>query len=146
MSLTKKAENNPRHADYRDQQQDRAARMFHHALGHQGEKSGELQIGYHDHHSEQQNDGVEIDGDIGFIQRQRVRSYHEAGADDGRAGPVDPKSGQPADSQHQVGDGEDDDGGHQYKILVRMVPAIDSSLRFSFQDASASLVSRSITT
>jgi hypothetical protein len=44
------------------QQDERPVRMLHHPLGHRAEKAGEAQVGDHDHHAEQQDDGVEIDG------------------------------------------------------------------------------------
>jgi hypothetical protein len=75
------------------------------------EKARQLEVRHHDHHAEQQDDGVEIDGAISRIQRKRVHAHHEARADDGRASPVDPEAGQPADGQHQIRNREDENGG-----------------------------------
>jgi len=43
------------------QQQQWPVRMPHHPGAHQREEPGEPQVGYHDHHAEQQNDGVIVD-------------------------------------------------------------------------------------
>ena len=69
------------------------------------------QVRHHDHHAEQQDDGVEIDGAISLVEGKRVHAQHEAGADDRRASAVDTEAGQAADGEHQVGDGEDENRG-----------------------------------
>ena len=92
VSLTKKAENNPRHADYRDQQQDRAARMFHHALRHQAKKpeSCRLATTIIIPNSKMMVSKLMA---LRFTQRERIRPDHQTGADNGRAGAVDAKAG-----------------------------------------------------
>ena len=43
--------------------------VIHHPGADGGEEAGEAQIGDHDHHAEEQDDGVVIDGGVGFLRR-----------------------------------------------------------------------------
>ena len=67
--VDKKGREDARDRHNRDQQQQWTVGVLHHALRDQRKEAGELQVGDHDHHPEQQDDGVEIDRSIGFIQR-----------------------------------------------------------------------------
>jgi hypothetical protein len=51
------------------------------------------QTGDDDHHAEQQRDGIEVHRLVGILERQGARCDHEAGADQGDAGPVDAQAG-----------------------------------------------------
>jgi hypothetical protein len=82
--------------------------MLHDTLRNERKETRELQIRYNDHHAEQEDDGVEVDGAVGFVERQRIDGHHEAGADDGRTGAIHAKAGQAADREHQVGQDKDD--------------------------------------
>ena len=86
-------------------------RVIHHPRADGGEETGEAQIGHHDHHAEEQDDGVVIDGGVGFLNGEDVEGQHEAGADDGRAGAVHAQERDAPDGEHEVGAGEDEDGG-----------------------------------
>lgn len=91
-------------------------RVFHHPGAHGGEETRQPQIGDHNHHAKQQNDGVEVDRPIGLLEGEHGEGDHERGADDGGAGAVHAKSRQATDGQHQVGAGEYQNGG-KHEIL-----------------------------
>jgi len=76
-------------------------------------KSREPQVGDHDHHSEQEDDGVVIDRGPGLVESQNVGRHHQAGPDDRSAGAIDSKARKAADSEDQVGGREDQDGNEQ---------------------------------
>jgi hypothetical protein len=48
---------------------------------HQREKAGKPQIRDYNHHSEQQNQRVEIDSFVGFIQGEDSAGHHETRTD-----------------------------------------------------------------
>ena len=75
-----------------------------------GEKAGKPQVGDDDHHAEQQRDGVEVDGLVGILERQRARCDHEAGAHQRDAGPVDAQARNPAEREREIASGKDDAG------------------------------------
>ena len=75
-----------------------------------GEEARKPQIGDDDHHAEQQRDGIEVDRLVGILERQGARCDHEAGADQGDAGPVDAQAGNPADREREIASDEDDAG------------------------------------
>ena len=81
-----------------------------------------MQVRHHDHHAEQQDDGVEINRPVRLVERERIHAHHEAGADDGRARPVYAEARQAADGEHQVGDREDENSRQSYapKRLCQM--------------------------
>ena len=54
---------------------------------------------------------VEVDRLVGVFERQRARCDHEAGADQGDAGPVDAQAGNPADREREIASDKDDAGG-----------------------------------
>jgi hypothetical protein len=60
---------------------------------HQPEETGEAKIGGHNHHAEQQRDGVKIGRAIGLVEREHTRSNHEACAQQRCAGAVEVNPG-----------------------------------------------------
>ena len=113
VSLTKNAEKTPATSTMPESSTQRAVRVIHHPGADQGEEAGEPQVGHHDHHAEEQDDGVVVDGRVGLLHGENVEGQHQARADDRRAGAVQPQAGQASDGQHQVGAGKDEDGGEQ---------------------------------
>ena len=89
------------------QQQHGPCACSHHPGADQREEAGEAQIGDHDHHAEQQDDGVEVDGLVGLLKRDDAEGHHQAGADERHAGAVDRQPRHLADRQRQVAGGED---------------------------------------
>ena len=69
VSLTKKAEKTPETRTMPLKQEQRTVGMLDHPGADHGEESREPQIGHHDHHAEQQQDGVVIDGGPGLFAR-----------------------------------------------------------------------------
>jgi hypothetical protein len=65
----------------------------------------------HNHHAEQQKDGVRVDGCHSFGQSKSVHSNHERRADNRGALAVNAKAGQPAQSKNEVGGGKDQNRG-----------------------------------
>src|ERR1019366_8581562 len=100
------------------EQDQRSVRVIHYPRGDGGEEAGEPQIGHHDHHAEQQDDGVVIDGGVRLLHGEDVEGEHEAGADNGRAGAVHAQEGDAADGENEVGAGENEDGGEQALIFA----------------------------
>ena len=92
VSFTKNADSTAADDGDRGQQRHGMMGMLEHPLARPGEESREPQIRDHDHHAEQQHDGVQVDRAVGLIQRQNVGSDHQARADDRRAGAVDAKT------------------------------------------------------
>ena len=113
VSFTKKAEKTPETSDDAGQQQQRAVRVLHHPGAHQREEAGKPQVRDHDHHAEQQNDGVVVDRGVGLVDGQHVGGDHQAGSDNGRAGAVDAEARKAADPKDQVRRGEDQNGNEQ---------------------------------
>src|ERR1017187_9593003 len=114
------------HAGYQDdarQQHQRGVRVIHHPRAHGGEEAGEAQVGHHDHHAEEKDDGVVIDGGVRFLHGEDVEGQHEAGADDGRAGAVHAEERDAAEGECEVGGGENEDGGDQNSIVS---PGLDA--------------------
>ncbi len=65
-----------------------ARRMLHTGHGpaiHQPEETRDAQIGDDDHHTEQQRDGIEVDGAISVFERQHAGGDHEAAAEPRRS-------------------------------------------------------------
>jgi len=77
-------------------------RPLHGALGDQGKETAQPQIRDDDHHPEQEDDGVPIDGPVGLFQREYIRRDHEARADNGGPGPVYPEAWEPADRDNHI--------------------------------------------
>ena len=92
-------------------------RVIHHPCADHCEESGEAQIRHHDHHAEQQDDGVVIDGGVCFLNGEDVEGKHQAGADDGRAGSIHPQKRNAPDGKNQVRGGENEDCGQQAPIV-----------------------------
>ena len=91
--------------------------MLHHPSRNQREKSREAQIGDNDHHAEEQRDGFIVDCGIGIPKRQRVRRDHQAGANDGGAGAIEPQARDSADGQRKIRKGEDEDRNPHVLIM-----------------------------
>ena len=100
-----------RHHDDGGEERDRPVRTCRHPGGGEREETGEPQVGDHDHHPEQEGDGVDVDGPIGRRQGHGARSHHQAGADQRDARPVDGEARHPADRQGKVARGENPAGG-----------------------------------
>ena len=92
--------------------------VLDHPGGHECKEPGESEVGDDDHHAEEQDDGVVVDGGPGFVEGEDVGCDHQAGADDGRAGAVDAEAGEAADSEYQVSGGEDQDGDEQESLYI----------------------------
>ena len=107
MSLTRKAERTAGDQDDGRQQDDRMPGAGDDPGIDEPEEAGEPQIGDDDHHAQQQDDRVEVDCLGDFVERQRADRHHQARADQGGAGAVEPEAGQPADGQHQISHRED---------------------------------------
>ncbi len=75
------------------EQHERCVRMLHHPGADQREETGEPQIGDHDHHAEQQDDGVVVNGCVGLLHGEDIEGQHQARAYNRRAGAVEPQSG-----------------------------------------------------
>ena len=69
---------------------------------HQPKESGEAEIRNHDHHAEQECDGAEIDGGVGFLGSQDARTQHQATAEQSRARSIDAINGKLADGDNGV--------------------------------------------
>jgi hypothetical protein len=76
---------------------------------HEAQEAREPQVRDHDHHTEQERDGVEVDGAIGASSRQRSEGNHQACTDEGRTRAIDFESRKAADGYCEIGDGEDRD-------------------------------------
>ena len=88
-----------------------------------GEEARKPQTGDDDHHAEQQRDGIEVYRLVGILERQGARCDHEAGADQGDAGPVDAQAGNPADREREIASDKDDAGRDAPAILAIRSPA-----------------------
>ena len=132
VSLTKNAEKTPETATMpASSTSGRCACSTTHALTTR-EEAGKPQVRDHDHHAEQQHDGVVVDGGVGLVQREDVGGDHQAGADDGRAGAVHAEARQAADRQHQISGGEDQVGAQQGTIVASAAPYNRSVSRIVF--------------
>ena len=85
--------------------------MIYYPCADGGEETGESQIGHHDHHAEEQDDRVVVDGGVSFLNGEDVEGQHQAGADDCRAGTIHPQVRESADGKDQVSYCENEDGG-----------------------------------
>jgi hypothetical protein len=65
---------------------------------------------WHDHHAEQQRDGIEVNRLIGIFERQGPRRDHEAGADQGDAGSVDAQARNSANRECKIASDKYDAG------------------------------------
>ena len=107
-------------------------RVLHHPFADHRKKAGEPQVGYHDHHAEQQHDGVVVDGRVRLGGSQGAGGKHERGANDGRARAVHPEEREASDSEDEVSGGEDQDRGEQDLIVtlsVRVKPSAEVGRR-----------------
>ena len=75
-----------------------------------GEEARKPQTRDDDHHAEQQRDGIEVYCLVGILKRQGARCDHEAGADQGNAGPVDAEARNSADRKREIASEKDDAG------------------------------------
>ena len=76
------------------------------------EEAGEAEIGGDDHHAEEERDRLHVDGGEGLVEAEDAGRHHQAGAEQRRAGAVEPVAGQLADGHDHVGGGEDEDRGN----------------------------------
>jgi hypothetical protein len=100
---------------------DGPVRVFHHPCADRGEEAGEPQVGDHDHHAEQQHDGLVVDRRVRLFHCKRGGGEHERRPDDRGAGAVDAEAGEASDGQDQIGGGEDEDGSeHELSFSQRL--------------------------
>ena len=74
--------------------------------GDKAKKPRQPQIADDDHHAEQQPQRFEIDDARDVVQADGADCEHQTGADKGRAGAVEPETGQAADRDDEVSDCE----------------------------------------
>ena len=111
VSLTRNARSKARNKHDADEQHEWMAGSRHDPCVDQPEETGEAQVGDHNHHAEQQGDGVEVDGAKSFLRRDRASTNHQAGAQKRRSRPVEVVAGELAEGHHCVGGKKDQDGG-----------------------------------
>ena len=73
-------------------------------------ESAQAQIRHDDHHSEEQSNGIEVDGSAGFFERQHAEPDHQAGAQQRRARAINVIARQLAGCDKQIGQNKDDKG------------------------------------
>jgi hypothetical protein len=94
--------------DDQGQQPDRRVGPPHRHVGHEAEEAREAQVGSHDHHAEEEHQGVGVHRGHGALPRQNAGDHDERATDDGEAGAIHAEERQPAERQAQVGADERD--------------------------------------
>jgi hypothetical protein len=88
----------------------RTARAPRRPVGHQVEEAREPEVGGDDHHPEEEDQRLGVDGRHRLAPGEDPRHHHEGGADDGDTGPVDPEAGESAEREAEVRADERDHG------------------------------------
>jgi hypothetical protein len=78
----------------------------------------------HDHHAEEERDGVEIDGVESLFETQRPERDHRRAAEECDPRPIEPQARDAARRDPDIGEDEDDEGG---EALGGHSPAAPSS-------------------
>ena len=99
-----------------DQQRDRAAYMPCDIGVDDPEEARDPEIRHHDHHAEQEHDGIDVDGGIGLLRRQHPDADQHRTAQEGRARAVDAVARQLADGDDRIGGDEHQKGERQGEI------------------------------
>ena len=110
-----------------DQQQSRAMGMLAHPGGGELEEPRQAQMGDDDHHAQQQGQRVEVDGLIGLLEGERAARHHQAGAEKGGAGAVEPQPRRAPERDHHISGEEDQRGDQHESKSARRLPIRGSS-------------------
>jgi len=75
------------------------------------EEAGQLEVGEHDHHAEQEEDRVQVDGGERSVEVQHAARHHGHRTEERSRGAIEAQAGQALQRDHHVGEEEDDGGG-----------------------------------
>ncbi len=100
-------------------------------------------MGDHDHHAEQQRDGVVVDRPEGVLERQGAEGDHRRPAQERDAGAVEPKAGNAAEREARIGQDQDRQGGEDGRSQVHRAtngpkrPCVSADKTFSVSSRNA---------
>lgn len=101
-SLTRKAEKVTRDHGYCAEQHHRGVRSPNDPRARQPEEARQTKVGNHDHHAEKQRQGVEIDGLVGVVERERAAGDHQGGTHQGDTGAIERQAGNTTDREGYI--------------------------------------------
>jgi hypothetical protein len=85
-------------------------------LGDALEEASHAEIGHHQHHREEQDNGGEVDGLKGLLRTDNAKGHHQDRANDGRARPIDLHPRKFPEREHEIAAEEDQIGREHARI------------------------------